>query len=43
VTDKPVIVIVSDLHVGGGAADPGDDHVYDHQQFVMLLEKMASE
>lgn len=41
--DKPVTVIVSDLHVGGGAADPGDDHVYDHQQFVMLLEKMASE
>ena len=42
-TDKPVSVIVSDLHVGGGAADPGDDHVYDHQQFVVLLEKMALE
>jgi len=24
---EPIVLILSDLHVGGGAADPGDDHV----------------
>lgn len=31
-SDKQVVVVISDLHVGGGPQDPGDDHVYDQGQ-----------
>ena len=41
--DKPVTVIVSDLHVGGGHADPGDDHVYDKNQFVAFLRELSKD
>jgi len=39
-SDKPITVIISDLHVGGGANDKGDDHVYQKQQFVRFLESI---
>lgn len=35
-------VIVSDLHVGGGAADPGDDHVYQKAQFERFATGLAA-
>ncbi len=36
-----VTVVISDLHLGGGAADPGDDHVYDKQQVVRFLQRLS--
>lgn len=36
-----VTLIISDLHVGGGAADPGDDHVCHRQQLVNFLREQA--
>jgi UDP-2,3-diacylglucosamine pyrophosphatase LpxH len=41
--DKPITVIVSDLHLGGGATDPGDDHVYHKSQFYNLITKELAE
>jgi UDP-2,3-diacylglucosamine pyrophosphatase LpxH len=38
---RAVTVVISDLHVGGGGADPGDDHVFDRHQLVGLLERLA--
>jgi len=40
--DKGVTIIVSDLHVGGGPADPGDDHVYQRAQFRTWLEGLGT-
>jgi UDP-2,3-diacylglucosamine pyrophosphatase LpxH len=40
---KPVTIIISDLHVGGGQVDPGDDHVYDRQQLVQFLDRLVGE
>src|SRR5678815_5907408 len=37
-SDKPVTIVISDLHVGGGIHDPGDDHVYQGQQLIRFLE-----
>lgn len=37
-SDKPITIIISDLHVGGGKKDPGDDHVYQKQQLIRFLE-----
>jgi UDP-2,3-diacylglucosamine pyrophosphatase LpxH len=37
-TDKPVTIVISDLHVGGGKNDPGDDHVYQGQQLIRFLQ-----
>lgn len=34
---KPVTVIISDLHLGGGPTDPGDDHVYQGDPLVRLF------
>ncbi|MBL8299100.1 MAG: metallophosphoesterase [Rhodanobacteraceae bacterium] len=34
-------VIVSDLHLGGGSADPGDDHVYQQHQFRRFLDELS--
>jgi UDP-2,3-diacylglucosamine pyrophosphatase LpxH len=41
-SDKPVTLIVSDLHVGGGPQDPGDDHVYQNNQFRRFVEEAAN-
>jgi UDP-2,3-diacylglucosamine pyrophosphatase LpxH len=41
-SDKPVTLVVSDLHVGGGAQDPGDDHVYQNDQFRRFVEETAN-
>ena len=38
--DKPVTIIISDLHVGGGKSDPGDDHVYQQRQLVRFLQDL---
>jgi len=35
-SDKPITIVISDLHVG--AADKGDDHVYQKQELVRFLE-----
>jgi UDP-2,3-diacylglucosamine pyrophosphatase LpxH len=34
--------VVSDLHVGGGSADLGDDHVSDRQQFASFVREQAA-
>lgn len=34
---KPITIIVSDLHLGGGKTDLGDDHVYQEAQFCDFL------
>ena len=39
-SDKTVTIIISDLHLGGGAADPGDDHVYQDNQLCRFIEKI---
>jgi UDP-2,3-diacylglucosamine pyrophosphatase LpxH len=41
-SDKPVTLVVSDLHVGGGPQDPGDDHVYQNGQFRRFVEEAAN-
>ena len=37
-SDKPVTIVISDLHVGGGPNDAGDDHVYQKQELIRFLE-----
>ena len=37
--NKRVTVIVSDLHMGGGRADPGDDFIYQDSQFPRFLRE----
>ncbi len=37
-SDKPITIVVSDLHLGGGASDPGDDHVYNNNQFSKFID-----
>lgn len=34
---KLITIIISDLHIGGGPNDPGDDHVYQGDPLVRLL------
>jgi UDP-2,3-diacylglucosamine pyrophosphatase LpxH len=34
-----VTLIISDLHVGGGSADKGEDHIYQNDQLVRLLRE----
>lgn len=41
-SDKPVTLVVSDLHVGAGDQDPGDDHVYQNDQFRRFVEEAAN-
>ena len=36
--NKSVTLIISDLHVGGGDKDAGDDHVYDKNQLRTFVE-----
>jgi UDP-2,3-diacylglucosamine pyrophosphatase LpxH len=38
---KPVTVVISDLHVGGGKNDPNDDHVYDTAQFRRFIDGLT--
>lgn len=41
--EKPVVIVISDLHLGGGALDPGDDHVYDKDQLRnFILDDLLS-
>jgi len=40
--DAAVTVIISDLHLGGGAADPGDDHVYQGKPLERLLAELGA-
>src|SRR5436309_14417741 len=39
--DKSVTLIISDLHVGGGEKDSGDDHVYDRNQLRKFVEEQG--
>ena len=39
--DKSVTLIISDLHVGGGANDEGEDHVYDKNQLRSFIEEQG--
>ncbi len=41
-SDKPITIIVSDLHIGGGPADKGDDHVYNNNQLRRFIEELSS-
>lgn len=41
--DKPVTIIISDLHVGGGPEDPGDDHIYQGSELVRFLACVKKE
>jgi UDP-2,3-diacylglucosamine pyrophosphatase LpxH len=41
---RPITLIASDLHMGGGASDPGDDFVHQGTPFERFLdEQLASE
>lgn len=40
-SDKKVTIIVSDLHVGGGPGDSGDDHVYHQNQFSNFIAMLS--
>lgn len=35
-------LIISDLHVGGGPSDAGDDHIYQGKQLVRFLDEQAN-
>jgi len=37
-SEKPVVFVISDLHLGGGRSDQGDDHVYDDNQLRDFLQ-----
>ena len=37
---KPVVIVISDLHLGGGSADPGDDHVFDQQKLAGFIDTL---
>lgn len=39
--DERIVIVLSDLHVGGGAADPGDDHIHDTQQLATFIDEQA--
>ena len=39
---KPVVIVISDLHLGGGAADKGDDHVFDQQQLAGFIDTLRA-
>jgi UDP-2,3-diacylglucosamine pyrophosphatase LpxH len=39
--DRSVTLVISDLHVGGGAKDPGDDHVYDKDQLRHFIDEQS--
>ena len=41
-SDKPVTLIISDLHVGGGPQDAGDDHVYQNNQLRRFIEEVGN-
>ena len=38
-TDKTITLIISDLHMGGGTNDPGDDFVYQDGQLIRWLKE----
>jgi UDP-2,3-diacylglucosamine pyrophosphatase LpxH len=38
-SEKRVVVVISDLHLGGGPSDPGDDHVYDQNQLRDFVQE----
>jgi UDP-2,3-diacylglucosamine pyrophosphatase LpxH len=40
--DERITLVLSDLHVGGGAADPGDDHVYHENQLVNFITQQTA-
>jgi UDP-2,3-diacylglucosamine pyrophosphatase LpxH len=40
---KPITAIVSDMHLGGGKNDPGDDHVYQGGEFIEFLQRALPE
>jgi UDP-2,3-diacylglucosamine pyrophosphatase LpxH len=40
--NKSRTIIVSDLHLGGGPSDPGDDHVYQNRELVRFIEAHLS-
>jgi UDP-2,3-diacylglucosamine pyrophosphatase LpxH len=40
-SDKPITIILSDLHIGGGPADKGDDHVYNNNQLRNFIEGLS--
>ncbi len=37
-SEKPVIIVISDLHLGSGPSDTYDDHVYDQNQLRDFLQ-----
>lgn len=41
-SDKPITLILSDLHIGGGPNDPGDDHVYQNHQLRSFIEEVGN-
>jgi UDP-2,3-diacylglucosamine pyrophosphatase LpxH len=40
--DRPVTIVTSDLHMGGGARDPLDDHVYQENHFARFVDMLAA-
>lgn len=41
-SQERVTIIISDLHVGGGTMDPGDDHIYQNSQLVSFIRSQAT-
>lgn len=39
-SDKSITLVVSDLHLGGGANDAGDDHVYHKNQLSKFIREI---
>ncbi|GAA4343487.1 hypothetical protein GCM10023165_25990 [Variovorax defluvii] len=38
---KQRTIVISDLHVGGGPGDPGDDHVYQKRELVRFIASLG--
>lgn len=41
-SDERVCLILSDLHLGGGPADPGDDHLYQGAPLERLIDQQTA-
>lgn len=41
-SDKRIVIVISDLHLGGGKADKGDDHVYDQHQLRNFIDGLRT-
>lgn len=40
--ERSITIVISDLHIGGGETDPGDDHIFHGNSFIRFLKELPS-